>query len=95
MTNVVIAILSTQRGSHLHSCPIHVQISGRSNTLFISGHLMQATMDMKLHSHSDCVPIGRRVRQGDTISSQLFITLLEHAFKMLYWDSKGIAVDSQ
>uniref|UniRef100_A0A7I4YFB8 Reverse transcriptase domain-containing protein n=1 Tax=Haemonchus contortus TaxID=6289 RepID=A0A7I4YFB8_HAECO len=39
------------------------------------------------------VPIENGVRQGDTISLELFTTALNHAMLQLDWDDKGINID--
>ncbi|XP_030765246.1 uncharacterized protein LOC115889402 [Sitophilus oryzae] len=54
-----------------------------------------ATITVNLHSTTNQIKIKRGVRQGDTISPELFITVLEHAFKMLAWQQKGIVIDGE
>ncbi|XP_045460954.1 uncharacterized protein LOC123671253 [Harmonia axyridis] len=52
-----------------------------------------ATMMVRLHENTNLIRIGRGVRQGDTMSPKLFITVLESAFKMLEWSGKGLNID--
>lgn len=54
-----------------------------------------ATTTVNLHSTTNQIKIKRGVRQGDTMSPKLFITVLEHAFKMLAWQQKGIVIDGE
>lgn len=35
------------------------------------------------------------IRQGDTISSKLFVTVLEYAKKSLSWENRGINIDGE
>jgi hypothetical protein len=41
------------------------------------------------------IPIGRGVRQGDTISPKLFTAALEDVFRTLDWENKGIWIDGE
>ena len=41
------------------------------------------------------IPIGKGVRQGDTISPKLFTAALQWVMKSLDWDDKGIRVDGK
>ena len=41
------------------------------------------------------IPIGKGVRQGDTISPKLFTAALQWIMKSLDWDEKGIRVDGK
>uniref|UniRef100_A0A7I4Y8T5 Reverse transcriptase domain-containing protein n=1 Tax=Haemonchus contortus TaxID=6289 RepID=A0A7I4Y8T5_HAECO len=41
------------------------------------------------------IPIGKGVRQGDTISPKLFTAALQWVMKSLDWDEKGIRVDGR
>ncbi|VDP54860.1 unnamed protein product [Heligmosomoides polygyrus] len=41
------------------------------------------------------IPIGKGVRQGDTISPKLFTAALQDAMKDLNWDDKGYLVDGK
>ena len=54
-----------------------------------------AKVTVKLHENTKCIQIGRGVRQGDTISPKLFITVLEYAFKKLNWENKGLNIDGR
>lgn len=46
--------------------------------------------------HKDLnVPIGKGVRQGDTISPKLFTAALNHAMLNLDWENKGISIDGK
>lgn len=64
-------------------------------TSLIHNIYKNATMKVKLHENTSAIPIGRGVRQGDTMSPKLFITVLEYAFKELNWEEKGINIDGQ
>lgn len=50
-------------------------------------------MQVKLHEISICIQVKRAVRQGDTFSPKIFITVLEYAFKALDWYRWGINTD--
>ena len=50
-------------------------------------------MMVKLHENTNPIRIGRGVRQGDTMSPKLFITVLQYAFGMLEWSGKGLNID--
>jgi len=50
---------------------------------------------VKLDEKTNPIEIGRGVRQGDTISPKLFITVLEYVFKKLDWDQKSLKIDGQ
>jgi len=50
---------------------------------------------VELHESTNPIEIGRGVRQGDTMSPKLFITVLEYVFKKLDWDQKGLKIDGQ
>lgn len=39
------------------------------------------------------IPLGRGVRQGDTISPKLFTAVVEDVLKTLEWDRKGININ--
>lgn len=54
-----------------------------------------ATTTINLHSQTKKIKIGRGVRQGDTLSPKLFITVLEYALKRLEWENKGISIDGE
>ncbi|CAG4950935.1 unnamed protein product [Colias eurytheme] len=52
-----------------------------------------ATLQVKLHEVSRRIPVGRGVRQGDTISPKLFTAALEDVFKLLEWSEKGVSIN--
>ena len=58
-------------------------------------YLQNAKVTVKLHENTKCIQIGRGVRQGDTISPKLFITVLEYAFKKLNWENRGLNIDGR
>ncbi|KAK6733674.1 hypothetical protein RB195_017432 [Necator americanus] len=41
------------------------------------------------------IPIGKGVRQGDTISPKLFTAALQWIMKSLFWEERGICVDGR
>jgi len=41
------------------------------------------------------VKIGRAVRQGDPLSSNLFNCALEEIFRKMKWENKGIKIDAK
>ncbi len=51
------------------------------------------TATIKLYKKSRKIPIGKGVRQGDTISPKLFTACLEEIFKKLEWDDIGLEID--
>ncbi|PIK38581.1 endonuclease-reverse transcriptase [Apostichopus japonicus] len=54
-----------------------------------------STTTVKLHKESNKIPIRKGVRQGDTISPKLFTACLEHIFKDISWEDKGINVNGE
>ncbi|PIK54411.1 endonuclease-reverse transcriptase [Apostichopus japonicus] len=54
-----------------------------------------STTTVKLHKESNKIPIRKGVRQGDTISPKLFTACLEHIFKDINWEDKGISVNGE
>lgn len=54
-----------------------------------------STTTVKLHKESNKIPIRKGVRQGDTISPKLFTACLEHIFKDINWEDKGINVNGE
>ena len=54
-----------------------------------------STASVRLHKISNKIPIGKGVRQGDTISPILFIACLEEIFRKLDWEDLGINVDGE
>ena len=54
-----------------------------------------STASVRLHKDTEKFPIERGVRQGDTMSPKLFTATLEHAFKTLDWENKGINIDGK
>lgn len=55
----------------------------------------EATAYVKLNSEGEKFPIRRGVRQGDPLSPNLFNVILEHAFRSLNWEDKGIKIDGK
>lgn len=55
----------------------------------------QATMVVRVDEDliTNKIPVGKGVRQGDTISPKLFTLALEDVFKTLHWDNKGIKIN--
>ena len=56
------------------------------------------TTEIKLFEQPITIPIGRGVRQGDTISPKLFTAALEEVFKTLDWNGRracGITMEGQ
>ena len=54
-----------------------------------------ATSTIRLHEETRQIPIRRGIRQGDTLSPKLFITVLEYAFKRMNLNGKGINIDGE
>ena len=50
---------------------------------------------MQLFHRPLTIPIGKGVRQGDTISPKLFTAALQWVMKSLDWDERGIRVDGR
>ncbi|KAG6455668.1 hypothetical protein O3G_MSEX009335 [Manduca sexta] len=48
-----------------------------------------AKMQVRMHRIFDSIPIGRGVRQDDTLSSKLFTYLLEDIMKTVNWSERG------
>ncbi|KAE9416458.1 hypothetical protein Angca_003584, partial [Angiostrongylus cantonensis] len=53
------------------------------------------TTEIQLFHRSLTIPIGKGVRQGDTISPKLFSASLQWIMKSLDWDEKGIRIDGK
>ena len=54
-----------------------------------------STATIRLHKLSDKIPLGKGIRQGDTISPKLFTSVLEEIFRKLDWEEKGIRMDGE
>lgn len=54
-----------------------------------------ATASVSLHEDTNRFNIKRGMRQGDTISPKLFITLLEYMFKNLSWEEMGVNIEGK
>ncbi|KAK6762035.1 hypothetical protein RB195_022940 [Necator americanus] len=50
---------------------------------------------MQLFHRPLTIPIGKGVRQGDTISPKLFTAALQWIMKSLSWEERGIRVDGR
>ncbi|PZC75698.1 hypothetical protein B5X24_HaOG205730 [Helicoverpa armigera] len=62
----------------------------------ILNHLhANATACVSLHKKTRKFPLGRGVRQGDTISPKMFTLSLEYIFQQLDWTNKGLVVDGE
>ena len=53
----------------------------------------QGTSTVRLHKDSNKINLDRGVRQGDTVSHQLFNAALGGIFRRLDWDRKGININ--
>ncbi|XP_072384677.1 uncharacterized protein [Diabrotica undecimpunctata] len=53
------------------------------------------TIIVRLLKNTSCIKIKRGIRQGKTVCPKLFTTVLEHAFKQLECDAKGINLDGE
>ena len=56
---------------------------------------LETSTNIKMFDRELTVPIGKGVRQGDTISPKLFTAALHHIMLNLNWDDKGISVDGK
>ena len=52
-----------------------------------------SSITVHLHKESEKIRIKRGVRQGDTISPNLFTATLESIFRRLNWENKGVKLD--
>ena len=52
-------------------------------------------MTVHLHKGIEKIPIKRGVRQGDTISPELYTATLESIFRRLNWEKKGVNIDGE
>lgn len=52
-----------------------------------------ALVDVKVGHHQVPIEVRRGVRQGDTISPQLFAAVVEDVFRRLDWEEKGININ--
>ena len=52
-------------------------------------------MTVHLHKESAKIRIKRGVRQGDTISPNLFRASLESIFRRLTWENNGAKIDGE
>ncbi|KAK6756763.1 hypothetical protein RB195_014908 [Necator americanus] len=55
----------------------------------------RCTTRIQLFHHPLTIPIGKGVRQGDTISPKLFTAALQWIMKSLSWEGRGIRVDGR
>ncbi|KAE9419848.1 hypothetical protein Angca_004248, partial [Angiostrongylus cantonensis] len=53
------------------------------------------TTEIQLFQRPLTIPVGKEVRQGDTISPKLFSAALQWIMKSLDWDEKGIRIDGK
>ena len=56
---------------------------------------MNATACVSFHWKKGKFHRARGVRQGDTISPNIFTAAVENVFKRLNWDENGILVDGE
>ena len=54
-----------------------------------------SSVTVHLHKESEKIRIKRGVRQGDTISPNLFTAILESTFRMLNRENKGVKIDGE
>ena len=52
-------------------------------------------MTFQVYDGTDPISVNRGVRQGGTISLELFTTALENIFKTLDWEKAGININSK
>ncbi|KAK6755372.1 hypothetical protein RB195_014005 [Necator americanus] len=55
----------------------------------------RCTTRIQLFNRPPTIPIGKGVRQGDTISPKLFTAALQWIMKSLSWEERGIRVDER
>lgn len=55
----------------------------------------ECTGRITLHRQSGKFPIGKEVRQGDTISPKLFTACLESVFRRLGWKNLGLHMNGE
>ena len=54
-----------------------------------------SSITVHLHKESGKIRIKRGVRQGDTISPNLFTATLESIFRRINWENKGVKIDGE
>ncbi len=54
-----------------------------------------STAYIQMDKKKEEFPINRRVKQGDPLSPNIFISVLEKVFRNLEWEGQGIKINGQ
>ena len=79
-------------------CNIDIYIIARTRNRSVYIEILKdiytdSSVTVHLHKESEKIRIKRGVRQGNTISPELFVATLESIFIRLNWENKGVKID--